>query len=251
MTSTRVLELTRNIRAIGLAAAIATLLAVDPAAAQTHVFGDSYAKQSRVRTWQRDTSRDYVGKKATEFAGLNWLNCKPISLNSLRGKNVLLSFWHGDCCYCNGDIDGLRYLHRTYGPKGLVVIAIHDSSRSKDKIKTLIREWQVDFPVALDGNWDTAKQYQFTNCSDFKPGYFLIDPEGVITRLSYPFNLYLPERIGGLKQNPEFDSLELAINDALNPHSNSSAPSVKANLLEPRKAASLAPHPYRRKPLRP
>jgi len=206
----------RLVMTIALTAALLTA-GSDSASSQTHVFGGSSSRLSRVQPGQEDTSQEYIGKKAAEFVGLNWLNSKPITLASLKGKTVLLSFWHGDCCSCNADIDGLRYLQKTYGPKGLAVIAIHDSGHTSDEIKKLIKEWEVTFPVALDGDWNTTKKYQFVNTSYYNPGYFLIDGNGIITRVSQPFRLELPKRLGGECNNKEFDRLELDIKDALAP----------------------------------
>lgn len=177
----------------------------------------SSSKQSRARTEDRDTSQAYLGTSAAEFVGLDWLNSDPITLASLKGKNVLLHFWHGNCSFCRDDIDGLTYLQKSYGPRGLVVIAIHDSSRTSAEIKDLIEKWCVKFPVALDGDWNTTKKYQFTNTSNYRPGYFLIDGNGIITRVRHPHYLSLPARLGGVSKHGDFDSLELAINGALSP----------------------------------
>ncbi len=63
------------------------------------------------------------GKPAPALQEAEWLGVKPPSLASLRGHPVLLFFWAHWCSDCKGEIPILADLERTFGPRGLVVIA--------------------------------------------------------------------------------------------------------------------------------
>ena len=66
---------------------------------------------------------DMVGKRAPALATGEWLGSKPPALASLRGRPVLLFFWAHWCSDCKGEIAALANMQKTFGPKGLVVIA--------------------------------------------------------------------------------------------------------------------------------
>ena len=63
------------------------------------------------------------GKPAPALESAEWLGTKPPALASLRGRPVLLFFWAHWCGDCKGEGPILASLMRTYGPKGLTVIA--------------------------------------------------------------------------------------------------------------------------------
>lgn len=69
-----------------------------------------------------------LGKVAPELQVGEWIHGKPVTLAELRGKTVLLDFLR-----IGGDWAGLRglmELHKKYARDGLVIIAIHEASRT-------------------------------------------------------------------------------------------------------------------------
>lgn len=174
-------------------------------AGQTHVFGNSSYKQTRAR-FQRDECAAKVGTKAPEFTGLTWVNSPPITLASLKGKTVLLHFWRGDCNCCHESVDAIRLLQRNYSAMGLVVIGIrkHDDS--------LVKNWGVNFPIAVDEKGNTVKRYWFDNTSDWIPGTYLIDKNGTVKWACHQQSLWRPIKAAC----PDFTAVSAAIKNELN-----------------------------------
>lgn len=195
------------IMTVGTALCISFLLNGSAVIAQTHVFGASSYKNSRVSDRHRDASQDKIGTRAPEFIGLNWTNSKPVTLGSLKGKTVLLHFWKGDCDCCHEAVDTVRLLQKTYGPNGLVVIGIRMGKTTDD----LVERWNVKFPIAVDTERTTWKKYWNDNTSDWDPGTYLIDKKGIIRWACLQQSLWRP-----MKQAcPAYTSLSLAIKEEL------------------------------------
>ena len=55
----------------------------------------------------------------------HWINTAPLTLNSLKGKVVLIDFWTYTCINCIRTLDYLKDWHSKYNDSGLVIIGIH------------------------------------------------------------------------------------------------------------------------------
>ena len=54
-----------------------------------------------------------------------WLNSKPLSLEDLRGKVVLVRFWLVECPLCERTAPALNNLYKKYRKRGLEIIGFH------------------------------------------------------------------------------------------------------------------------------
>jgi thiol-disulfide isomerase/thioredoxin len=100
------------------------------------------------------------GQAAPELAGLTaWLNGDAVTLEKLRGRPVVLSFWGTWCDPCLRTMPKLIEAQQEFRQWGVAFIAIHDNTvetakQLEDKLARLAtRAWQgqsLPFPVALD-----------------------------------------------------------------------------------------------------
>jgi thiol-disulfide isomerase/thioredoxin len=120
---------------------------------------------------------------APAFAtGQGWLNSKPETLSTLRGKVVLVDFWTYSCVNCVRTIPHLRSLYDRYRARGFVIVGVHspefDFEKSRDNVASAVRRLGVTWPVALDPQMETWNAYN----NNVWPAEYLIDQQG---RLSY------------------------------------------------------------------
>lgn len=104
---------------------------------------------------------------------------KTLSLTSLRGKPVLVTFWATDCVGCVEEIPALKALYRQYAPHGFHLIAIAMNYDPPKQVRAMIAEKHMPYTVALDS--DGAASRAFGNIR-VTPTSFLIDPAGYIVK---------------------------------------------------------------------
>ncbi len=105
------------------------------------------------------------------------LDGKPLSLDSLRGKVVLVNFWATSCPGCVREMPQLVATHEKFRARGLVVVAVAMNYDPPEYVRNFTRQHQLPFVVALDGNGEAAKGF---NQVKLTPTTFLIDRNGHI-----------------------------------------------------------------------
>lgn len=111
--------------------------------------------------------------------GVDWINTdRPIHLDRLRGKIVLLDFWTYCCINCHHIIPTLAKLEEKYKNQ-LVVIGVHtakfDAEKETANIRKKVREYNIRHPVVNDANqviWNNFDVHSW-------PSLVLIGPDGV------------------------------------------------------------------------
>jgi hypothetical protein len=107
--------------------------------------------------------------------GTDWFNADPILRDSLIGHPVLIHFWSVSCHTCKESLPDIANWIKTYGPKGLKVIAVHmprqESDTNVPAVKECIDEYEIQQPCVVD-NWHTITD-AFEN--KFVPAYYLFD----------------------------------------------------------------------------
>ncbi len=117
---------------------------------------------------------ELVGKRAPDFVLMD-MNEKPVSLSSLRGNVVLITFWATWCPPCRSEMPSLNRLYKEYANKGLSVLAV-STDRSASYVRDFLGKHPVDFPVLMDSDSKVSKQFRVFSM----PTSFLLDKNGTI-----------------------------------------------------------------------
>ena len=115
----------------------------------------------------------------------HWLNTRPLSLESLRGKVVLVDFWTYSCINCLRTLPHLRSWDATYRKDGLVIVGVHTPEfafeHSLGNVRSATRRLGVRYPVALDNDYGTWNAYS----NQYWPAEYLIDRRGHVRRYHF------------------------------------------------------------------
>jgi thiol-disulfide isomerase/thioredoxin len=121
---------------------------------------------------------------APNFTGISaWLNTpggKPLTLQDLRGKVVLVDFWTYSCINCQRSLPHVEAWYKDYKADGLVVVGVHTPEFAFEHVVSNVvsaaKRLGVDYPVAIDDDYDTWQAYN----NEYWPAEYLIDQQGVI-----------------------------------------------------------------------
>ena len=170
----------------------------------------------RCRWWPppRACPRTYLGKEAAPAfpTGLDWINTggKPVTIQELKGKVVLLDFWTYGCVNCFHVIPDLEKLEAKY-PDSLVIIGVHSAKFATEgntqHIAAIVQRYGLKHPVVNDHDMQIWNEYGATGW----PTLTLIDPAGnVVGQVSGEGHYALLDRVVGTL------SQEFAARHALN-----------------------------------
>lgn len=95
--------------------------------------------------------------KAPDFT-LTDLNGHSVSLASLRGKVVLISFWASWCPFCVQDMPVIDQLQKEFGKQGLVVMGIN--FEDTETARAFMRQHGYTFTTLVDANDQVAQLYE-------------------------------------------------------------------------------------------
>jgi thiol-disulfide isomerase/thioredoxin len=123
---------------------------------------------------------------AREFQGISaWLNSPPLTLESLRGKVVLVQFWTYSCINCVRTLPYVTKWYDTYKDKGFVVIGVHTPEfafeRETANVETAIKRFGIKYPVAQDNQYRTWRAFD----NSYWPAEYLIDRSGTVVATQF------------------------------------------------------------------
>jgi thiol-disulfide isomerase/thioredoxin len=111
---------------------------------------------------------------------VGWLNSPPLTLESLRGKVVLVDFWTYSCINCLRTLPHVRAWAQRYAAQGLVVVGVHTPEFAFEKnlanVERATKDLKIDFPVAIDSHYAIWRSFQ----NRAWPAFYLVDAQGLI-----------------------------------------------------------------------
>jgi cytochrome c biogenesis protein CcdA/thiol-disulfide isomerase/thioredoxin len=127
--------------------------------------------------------------KAPNFTGIvSWLNTpgnKPLSLDQLRGKVVLIDFWTYSCINCQRSLPHVEGWYSDYKNDGLVVVGVSTPEFAFEHVVSNVRSAAgslgIHYPIAIDNNYGTWDAYN----NEYWPAEYLIDPTGEVRAYAF------------------------------------------------------------------
>jgi len=107
-----------------------------------------------------------------------WVNSKPLTLQELRGKVVLVDFWTYSCINCLRTLPHLKAWYATYHRQGLVIIGVHTPEFAFEhvtsNVRAAVKRLGITYPVVQDNRYKTWDDY----ANEYWPAEYLIDKQG-------------------------------------------------------------------------
>ncbi len=124
-------------------------------------------------------ARAQVPAKAPDFTGIShWINSKPLTMQQLRGKVVLVDFWTYSCINCLRTLPHLKSWWAKYHDKGLVIVGVHapefDFEKKTANVQAAVTKFGIGWPVAQDNDMATWSAWN----NHYWPAEYLIDKDG-------------------------------------------------------------------------
>ena len=101
----------------------------------------------------------------------------PISISTIDGRPVLVTFWSTTCLVCLEEMPDLETLYRRLSPRGFEIIAVSMPWDPPDEVVRLARVRALPYPVALDVNGTIARAFGDVSVT---PTHVLIGPGGEV-----------------------------------------------------------------------
>src|SRR5215212_2390597 len=126
----------------------------------------------------RSLTTETEAPAAPEIASGSWINSEPLTLESLRGRVVLIEFWTFACYNCRNTLPTIKKWDAQYRDKGLTIIGVHtpelDYERNVDNLRREVAGFGIKYPVVTDNDYSTWKAYSV----EAWPTLFVLDKQG-------------------------------------------------------------------------
>jgi cytochrome c biogenesis protein CcdA/thiol-disulfide isomerase/thioredoxin len=174
--------------ALGVVMALAALAIVFNADQKLQTWFPNYTDFLQGKVERNSVARKELAKlerakapaaNAPPFRGIDaWINSKPLTIDELRGKVVLVDFWTYSCINCLRTLPHLEAWYARYHRAGLVIVGVHTPEFAFEHVVSNVRQATrrlgVRYPVAIDNGYKTWDAYG----NNVWPAEYLIDRSG-------------------------------------------------------------------------
>ncbi len=117
-----------------------------------------------------------VGKPAPTFAGTG-LDGKPLSLESLQGRVVVLDFWATWCVPCVQSMPKIQKLAEKFADQAVTVVGINQDAKGKDQaVEQFLKDKKITFRQFPDPIGKLGRKFKVAGI----PCTFLLDKKGLV-----------------------------------------------------------------------
>src|SRR5262249_36550589 len=129
--------------------------------------------RSEISVARKHTKSPEIGAVAPEISTRDWINAEmPVTLQSSRGKVVLVEFWATWCGPCVEGIPHLNDLQRKFGGSHFQFLSlVQEGHKTMDPF---LKKNHVEYPIGLESG--SLEDYGIEGI----PHAFVIDPAGKI-----------------------------------------------------------------------
>jgi len=98
-----------------------------------------------------------IGDRAPAIAVKEWVSNTPVSMESAKGKVLIVEFWATWCGPCKVTIPHLNKLHAKHKDKGVVIVSI--TREDAAKVKAFLAKTPMHYHVGIDDGDKTSGVY--------------------------------------------------------------------------------------------
>jgi cytochrome c biogenesis protein CcdA/thiol-disulfide isomerase/thioredoxin len=156
---------------------------VNTSKAEEHLigaFGSARPVMAAARTESDTPALQDEGPMPAIPGGVQWLNSKPLTRESLRGKVVVVDFWTYSCINCLRALPYVEAWADKYKDSGLVVIGVHTPEFAFEKeranVEKAVRDLKITYPVAIDSEYKIWQAFH----NEYWPAHYFMDGKGRI-----------------------------------------------------------------------
>ena len=140
----------------------------------------------RARIWKRRNQIELEGKPAPAIRAEDHVGAEAPSLESLRGKPVVLFFWWEACGDCKMQAAAFRRTVEKYAPKGVAFIAptrFYSADRSEEKHK-IEKSWEEVYALPDSVAAPISDEAMLRYGVSATPTFVFVNRKGIVVRYS-------------------------------------------------------------------
>ncbi|RJF99894.1 peroxiredoxin family protein [Noviherbaspirillum saxi] len=107
------------------------------------------------------------------------INGNQVTMQSLRGKVVMVNFWATSCTTCIKEMPEMVQTYNKYKDQGLDFVAVAMSYDPPNYVLNYAQTRNLPFRVALDTKGEVAKSFEDVKLT---PTTYVIDKDGIIIK---------------------------------------------------------------------